>query len=52
MKGFQDSVFISRRERIEPVWMQIGNRVKILEREAVLMFAVAKKLVMWRWTGA
>ena len=32
--------------------MQIGSRVKRLEREAVLMLTVAKKLVMRRLTGA
>lgn len=32
--------------------MQIGSRVKRLEREAVLMLTVVKKLVVWRWTGA
>lgn len=40
VKGFQCSVFILRWERIESVWMQIGSRIKMLEREAVLKLAV------------
>lgn len=39
-------------ERIEPVWMQVGHRVKILESEARVDVIGCQGLVVWRWTGA